>query len=148
MPGTAVYSTIGLSRYGLPSVRSNKLIRHELLLATHTGENEEYIPSILKQVGEEAIHNNSALLSGQVIGPRGFLSPGTNVKALFVNSPVFLPDEFATFETDEGSGVIAWLIPVTGSEATFVHKAGWERFEEILDESNPDLFDWRRKGIA
>jgi hypothetical protein len=63
--------------------------------------------------------------------------------------PVCFPESFATCSTDElGAVVFIWLIPITASEADFAHRVGWERFEELLESKNPDLFDLFRPGVV
>ncbi len=142
---TVTYSTLGLA----DSPVSNKQVRHELFIMTRSSFGGESFPGLLHQVGTEAISKNRAYLRGDVIGPRGTLITGTNMEALYVSLPIYLPDSFATYNSPEGiSCVFAWLIPITFDEAAVVRLKGWEQFENKLAESDPDLMNLNRSSIV
>jgi hypothetical protein len=42
---------------------------------------------------------------------------------------------------------LAWLVPITASEAEFVRRVGWSRFEVEMEQQKPDLFDFARRAI-
>ena len=44
--------------------------------------------------------------------------------------------------------VFAWLVGITGAEARFVEQNGWEAFEALLEERNPDLLDFGRESAV
>lgn len=143
------YSTLGLSDITLPSPVSSKLIRHELVFMVRASLAHRAVPGLLHQVASEAIRSNRPYLRGDVIGPRGILFPGTQMEALYVSPPVYLPDAFAAFESQHGiSCAIAWLVPITSDEAKLVSKRGWPFFEEQLCAQDPDLLDINRPGIG
>lgn len=146
---TVTYSTLGLSDTALPSPVSGKQVRHELLFMARPAFCDRNIPAILHQVGMEAITSRRAYLRGDVIGPRGALISGTDMEALYVSLPVYLPDSFATYKSPEGiSCIFAWLVPITSQEAAFAKTKGWETFEDRLASVDPDLLDLRRKSIV
>ena len=58
--------------------------------------------------------------------------------------PAYFPDDFATFEGGHDPIVIAWLVPISRAEASFVAQRGWGAFEDVLVEQNPDLTDFYR----
>ncbi|MBW8761509.1 MAG: suppressor of fused domain protein [Microbacterium sp.] len=142
------YSTLGLSRRVLPSPTSHLHIRHELLMLAPEALKPDHVASILLQVGKMVIGMERALLRGDVIGPAGALVPGTDLTALYVTMPTYFPDEFATYSDDDGAVVIAWLVPITDSEADYVSSHGWDAFEDKLVEQDPDLVDFHRSAIA
>ncbi|MDQ0577190.1 suppressor of fused domain protein [Agromyces albus] len=73
--------------------------------------------------------------------------PGATTSALYVTAPVYFPDEFATVREAGHDVVIAWLVPITTSEAEYVKAHGWERFEDVLVEQAPDLIDFSRAAV-
>jgi len=146
--GTISFSTLGLSRHALPSPASRQLIRHELLLLAPDSLRAGPIPSLLQQVALETLASGRALLRGDVLGPRGPLVPGSSMEAFYVGMPVYFPDEFATCEVEGESVVIAWLIPISRSEAAFVTEHGWPAFEERLVATDPDLTDVDRPSLG
>jgi len=141
------YSTLGLSRQVLPSPASPLHIRQELLMLAPEALEPDRAASILLQVGEMAIGTERALLRGDVIGPAGALVSGSAMTALYVTMPSYFPDEFATYSDDGGTVVIAWLVPITDSEADYVSSHGWDAFEDKLVEQDPDLVDFHRPAM-
>ena len=146
---TVTYSTLGLSETPLPSAVSCKQVRHELLFMARPAFCDRNIPAVLHQVGIEAIGRGAPYLRGELIGPRGVLIEGTEMTALYVSLPVYLPASFATYQSPDGvSSIFAWLVPITSREADFVIANGWERFEDRLIALNPDLLDLSRTSIV
>ena len=146
-PGTVSFSTLGLSRYGLPSSTSGREIRHELLMIMPDSLRDGPVPSLLHQVGMDVLTTERPLLRGDVIGPKGPLVPGSSMEALYVGIPVYFPDEFGACQEDGHSVVIAWLIPISAQEAAYVGRQGWEAFEDRLVEADPDLTDVYRASL-
>lgn len=145
---SVAYSTLGLSRRVLPSPTSDLRIRQELLMLAPDALEPDNVASLLLQVGEMAIRMGRALLRGDVIGPAGALVPGSDLTALYVTMPTYFPDEFATYSDDDGTIVIAWLVPITDSEADYVSNHGWDAFEDRLSEQDPDLVDFHRTAMT
>lgn len=92
------------------------------------------------------VQRNLGLQRGQIIGPAGPLFGGSDLTALYVAAPSYLPDEFQIFHAD-GHVEIVWLVPITDAEAAYVHTHGWPAFEEILEEHGPDLADVNRQSV-
>ena len=146
-PGTVAFCTLGLSRHALRSRTSDRSIRHELLMLVPESLRDGPVPGILQQVGSDALGAHTALLRGDVLGPRGPLLPGSELEALYVAIPVYLPEEFAGFEENGQRGVVAWLVPISAREAGYVADHGWESFEDRLVEADPDLTDPGRPSL-
>lgn len=149
LANTSAFTTPGLARHALASRTPEKSIHLELMLLTQRGDaNERWLPSLLHQVASDSIRTGSALLRGEVLGPRGALVPESELEALYVASPVYFPDEFAAHQAPGQTTIFAWLVPISASEARFVQEQGWEAFESRLVEQNPDLCNWDRPAIA
>lgn len=146
-PGIISFATLGLGGFPLSSPTSGRAIRHELLMLAPKEMESSAIPSLLLQVGSAALQGRRALVRGDVIGPHGRLLPETSLEALYVTAPVYLPDEFATCEGEDGPVVVAWLVPISASEANYVANKGWDAFEDRLVEQDPDLTDFSRAAI-
>lgn len=146
-PGTISFATLGLGRHPLRSPNSAVEIRHELLMLAPESLRDGVLPSLIQQVGEETVHSQRPLLRGDVIGPRGPLIQGSQMEALYVTQPVYFPDEFATCREEYGAVVIAWLVPISASEAHYILHHGWSDFEDRLVEQDPDLTDFGRPPV-
>lgn len=145
--GLAAFATLGLSRHPVQSRTSGKEIRLELLLLVHADQTSGPFPAILQDIAKETILAGKSILRGDVLGPKGPLTPGSAMEAFYVTAPVYLPDEFASADEDGNSIVIAWLVPVSGQEAAFIRDRGWPAFEDLLVEVDPDLADLNRPSI-
>ena len=62
--------------------------------------------------------------------------------------PVLYDDDFATYGGTEPPTVFVWLIPILAVEAEFVNDRGWSRFEDVLEEMNPDFGDLERRPVV
>jgi hypothetical protein len=141
-------ATAGLSELALQSSVSAKEVRHELVLVFDKSHGPGNLPSVLHQVGMEAVERKRPYLRGDVIGPRDPLVDGTQMTGLYVTLPTFAPDGFANVEANDASQrIFAWLIPITTGEAAFVRDQGWSAFEDVLERVGPDLFDLRRVSV-
>jgi Suppressor of fused protein (SUFU) len=69
------------------------------------------------------------------------------MEALYVTLPVYFPNEFFTSEEESHTVVIAWLVPISASEAHYIVHHGWADFEDRLAEQDPDLTDFGRQPI-
>jgi hypothetical protein len=144
--GGIPFSTLGVSRYRLKSPSAN-VIRQELLMLVPRSLGDGPVPSILRQVGEDVIKSGTALLRGDVIGPKGKVFDRSTMEALYVASPVYLPDGFAVCQTSDDPVVMTWLVPITHAEAHFIFANGWSKFEDYLVEFDPDLVNIYRESI-
>jgi hypothetical protein len=141
---SVAYSTLGLSPHVLRSPRSGRAIRQELMMLAPLAPQHDVVVSLLLQVGAMALANDRALLRGEVIGPAGPIAEGSRLTSFYVGSPVYFPDEFATYAGPAGEVVVAWLVPVSDAEAGLVARAGWEALENEFVLRDPDLVDFHR----
>lgn len=59
--------------------------------------------------------------------------------------PVYHADEFE--DDDELSARTLWAIPITNSERVYIEKNGWNEFEEIIEQEEPDFTDLSRHSM-
>lgn len=149
LEGAVTYTTLGLSNEVLHTRQSGKEIRQELVFVAPSNYGDRNIPGILQRGASMAVSSRHAWLRGDVIGPYGTMFSDSEMEGLFVAPPVYFPDDFAVYTAENGKPIVlAWLVPVTPSEIHFVNQHGWERFEDLLETSNPDLIDFNRRSIV
>jgi hypothetical protein len=149
LEGHCAFATLGLGTHPLRSPLSGKLIRHELLFVAPRGFGDRSIPGLLQQVGLDALRRGQAYLRGDVIGPRGQLFQGSEMQAFYVAMPAYFPDSLATYKPPRGEEVVvAWLVPISMQEATYIRMKGWEAFEDALSRLDPDLANPLRHGMS
>jgi suppressor of fused protein SUFU len=145
---TAAFATLGLGRQPLHSRVSGRHIQHELVMAARLGGSNSFLPGIVIDCGLAVIASGTALLRGDVIGPRGPIAPGSEMEALYASNPVYFPDGFEVVDDGNGTTVFVWLVPISRAEAEYVRQHGWEAFEQLLDEKQPNLVDLGRRSIV
>src|SRR6266568_8796130 len=116
-----VFCTLGLSDFPLRSAVSEKLIRHELLIAAPESFGERNIPALLQQLGSDALKRESAYLCREVIERSNPIFSGKPFCAFYTAIPVILPKEFRTYTDSNGDEIVfAWMVPITKLEASYV----------------------------
>ena len=136
----SAFVTIGLA--------SAPFAQELLLLALATTSDPPNFAFALQNAAMFALSRNSALERGEVMGPYEELVHGYPFTAFYVALPVYFPAEFAATKDDDGKPVtILWLIPITTPEAEFVKQHGWNKFEDLLTEQDPDLTDFSRSPM-
>lgn len=119
------------------------------MLCVHRSIGERNVPAVLQQVGVEILGTGRAVLRGDLIELGGAVIAGTSMTGLYATLPVYCNDAFASCPVEDGPEVaIVWLVPVHPSEADFVRTSGWQAFEHLLQEQDPDLFDPLRAPLV
>jgi hypothetical protein len=147
--GAVVLSTLGLSNHMLHTA-TGKQLRMELVMLHRERDRATNLPGVMQQVGADILRAHHGPSRGDVFGPRGPLRPGATVEALYVASPAYFPESFHFYVPADGTVpiVMAWLVPITATEAAFVRQAGWSRFEDELAKQNPDLINFGRASMS
>jgi hypothetical protein len=146
--GVRVVSTLGLSNTPLHVAEGQRTLRQELLAMFKESDGHRNLPAILQQLATEAIRQQTAYSLGDVGGPRGELSAGATVTALYTALPVYLPDAFHICRSTAKPVVFAWMVPITDEEAAFARRRGRDAFEDLLQSNDPDLLDFSRPSIV
>jgi len=135
-------TTLGLSDREL-AMPSGRTVRQELMMcAMH--RDEEHLPGLVGAVAEDLVNSGRALARGEVVGPAGPLCDGTGLTAIYAAPPVFFPVGLQVFRASTPPTIFVLLLPITDDESTFIAGQGWEAFEELLESTDVDLFDFRR----
>lgn len=141
------YSTLGLSNTILP-MNNGKSIRQELVFSAYRNFNNERIASFLSTFAEYLISINRALLRGDYIGPEAPIVLGTLLNSVYSAIPVIYKDSISVFDHTSPPTVIAWVIPIHEKEANYIRANGWSKFEDLLEEEDPELWDLTRSPIV
>jgi len=141
------YMTAGLSRHEL-MISDEKKVRQELVLPMSATVLSDMVVSLLLFICELILRSHHAVLRGQVIRLPREVTERLGFDAVYSAIPVFMDDEFATLEGSQPPIVIVWMIPIYKSEADYIDVHGWSKFEDRLEEKDPDLFSlWRQPII-
>jgi hypothetical protein len=140
------FMTAGLSYHEL-RISDEKKVRQELILPMSGTGISEMLVSLLLFICELILRNHDAVLRGQVIQLPMGAAEKLGFDAVYCSIPVFLDDDFATFRGSQPPTVIVWVIPIYKSEVDYVDANGWSKFEDLLEEKDPDLFSLERDPI-
>jgi hypothetical protein len=141
--GAVTYLTIGLSDHVLP-MNPTRDVRQELVFSAHESFPRGPISSFLLTFSEFVASKHRALLRGDVVGPADSIIPGVRLNSVYSAIPMTFPERLATFDGTIPPTVLVWLIPLHEKEAEFAKSQGWNRFEDLLEEKDPDLLDLNR----
>lgn len=132
------HMTLGLSNHNL-RLNDPKEVRIELMISICKEQNSPTLNDLLIYVSNKMLGNHKAILRGQVIHLPDNVSLG-DFSSLYVSTPVFFEDDFASLKDVEPNIVFAWLFPIYENEADFINREGWNKFEDFLQENEIDNF--------
>lgn len=140
------YLSLGLSDYIL-DLSKPKTVRQELVFSVYSNAISTLVVSFLLSLCEAILNNGSAVLRGEVIPLSGDIAKRIGFEAVYCSIPVFFDDEFSSCMKSTPSTVIVLMLPIYQNESDFIKSNGWESFENLLEQKNPDLFDLDREPI-
>ncbi|MEF9416832.1 suppressor of fused domain protein [Ralstonia sp. SM1864_UCD524_TZ4] len=145
--GAMTFCTVGHSDH-VAEMDDGRTVRQELLFSTAGSYPADQVASFLLTLSSYLRSRTKALLRGEVIGPSAPVIPGVAANAVYASMPVIFPQGLEVYSESVPSTVLVWLVPLSASEAGFVRKEGWSRFEDLLEERNPDLLDLDRPSLV
>jgi hypothetical protein len=145
--GATTFATVGLSDH-VVTLSGGRTVRQELLFATRDEHPTVQVASFLLTFASFIKSNSLVLLRGDVVGPSAPLIPGVAANAVYASVPVIFPPGIETYRGTSPATVVVWLIPLMKSEAEFIRGSGWSRFEDLMEEKDPDLLDMNRSPVC
>jgi hypothetical protein len=145
--GASTFSTIGL-RESKVLPPKNTYCRQEFIFAAWDSYAAAHVASFLLTFAEYVRGQQRPLLRGDVVGPSVPVIPGVAANSVYATSPVIFPEALAQYDDGASQTVIVWLVPLMGAECLFVKEHGWDRFEDALENANPDLLDLSRLSVV
>lgn len=141
------YVTLGLSHHLLASPHQ-RIIRLELIFTAYESYANNHIVSFLKDISNLILSDHQAILRGEFIKLAYPIIPLSPLNYVYVTIPSSIFDEALDIYGDsEPAIVLVLLIPIHEAEAQFIQKYGWNRFEDIMEVADWDMFDLDRKII-
>lgn len=144
--GVDTFITLGLSNHVL-NISSSKQVRQELVFSASNCESSANAISFLLSLCEMVINkDHRAFLRGEVVFLPYDIAEKMHFDAIYCAIPVFFDDDFSTCNETSPPTVIVCIIPIKQKEAEYVKSHGWDRFEDILEQSDIDCFDLNRES--
>ncbi|QKL55768.1 suppressor of fused domain protein [Ralstonia solanacearum] len=145
--GAVTFCTVGHSDH-IAEMGDGRTVRQELLFSVAGRYPADQVASFLLTLSNHLRSRTKALLRGEVIGPSAPVIPGVAADAVYASMPVIFPQGLELYSESTPPTVLVWLIPLLASEAGFVRQEGWSRFEDLLEERNPDVLDLNRPPLV
>lgn len=144
--GVFTLATLGLSAHEL-KMSGGRSVRQEFILAAQQQHRPGNLAKLLLDLSEKLLREHLAVLRGQVVPLGAPVAHGSEASALYASVPVVYPPGIAKFNETSPATVIVWLFPVLPQEATYIATMGWNVFEELLEQADPNLFDLNRPCV-
>ncbi|HDY7675741.1 TPA: suppressor of fused domain protein [Vibrio vulnificus] len=148
-PGETVstFVSLGMSTEEL-KMGDSRTVRQEIVFSAYTIFNSNLIVSFLISLCEGILGRGKAVLRGEVIPLSPELAQKIGFEFVYCTIPIFFEDDFRIYDETSPSTVMVWVLPIYRSEADYIGRKGWERFEDLLEEKDPDLCLLGRESIT
>lgn len=143
---TTTFLSLGISKYILP-INQNKKIRQELVFSAYKSISPSLIVSFLMSIGEVILHRKRGVLRGEVISLSRDLAEEIGFDAVYFTIPFLFDDNFDVFEQSSPPTIIVLVIPIYQSEVSYIELHGWSKFEDLMENSDIDLYALERVSI-
>jgi len=147
--GVPFEDVVVLATLGFSAVPIHMYRQELLVLCYERFASGELVRSLIGTVQMVAAEGHP-LQQGEVLAltPKGPIDENTSMVGFYSAVPTYFPDEFQLVEHDETPVDIGWLIPIYQSEINWIEHNGWEAFEDLLVEQDPDVLDLARPALA
>lgn len=142
----STFLSLGMSKEIL-KLNEQKNVRQELVLSVYSMAIASLVVSCLMSLCEAILGRGKAVLRGEVIPLSAELAERIGFSAVYCTIPVFFDDDFCTYDESPPPTVMVWVLPIYKSEAEYIDANGWESFEDLLEEKDPDLCSLEREPV-
>lgn len=143
--GAVTLATVGLSELPL------HMFRQEFVFLCYKRFLSSNLVSLIAVVADMLSESKHPLLHGSILPPAGPLLDYTKMEALYVATLLYFDteeEEFDVLRVDGLSILNSWLLPIYRSEAEWIDKHGYEAFESMIEDQDPDLMDLTRPPMV
>lgn len=142
----STYVSLGLSNRPM-KLSEVKEVRQELVFSVYSMAISKMIVSFMFSLCEAIIGRGKAILRGEVIPLSKGVVKRIGFDAVYCTNPVFFDDEFCAYDESSPSTVMILMVPIYQSEVDYICVHGWESFEDLLEEKDPDLCSLNRNPL-
>lgn len=141
------YATVGLSDY--PMYQDNEEFHVRLEIIGVCNNKVNWFPNILSTCGFYLIQGGWLYSPGSVVkNVVNAYDSDTQLKHVYFTSPFLWEEQLKMLQLETKK--VAWLlcILITDAEYNYRQQNGSDKFEELLEESNADVFDITRHSVV
>lgn len=140
------FMSLGLSNHIL-DISEAKKVRLEIVFSAYSMTISSMVVSFLLSLCEAILSRGKAVLRGEIIPLSKELATRIGFDAVYCAIPVFFDEAFSTYDNSSPPTVVVWALPIYSSEIAYIKANGWESFESLLEEKNPDLCSLERAPV-
>jgi hypothetical protein len=146
--GVPSEDVVALATFGFSAVPLH-MFRQELLVLCYERFASGDLVRSLAGIVETVAAGEHPLMQGEVLtlAPKGPIDERSSMVGFYSAVPSYFPDEFQLVDDNDMSVDIGWLIPLYQSEVDWIGEHGWEAFEVLLLERDPDVLDLARPAL-
>lgn len=141
------FLSLGMSKEPL-ELNEMKKVKQELIFSVYSMAISSMIVSCLMSICEAILGRGKAVLRGEIIPLSSELAERMGFSAVYCTIPVFFEDDFCTYNESSPPTVMVWVLPIFKSEVDYIETNGWESFEDLLEENDPDLCSLEREPVV
>jgi hypothetical protein len=143
--GAVTLATLGLSAVPL------HMFRQELLFCCYKRFVIPDLITLIRVVAQMITDSQHPLFHGDTLPPAGPLLETTPMEALYTATLMYFntdAQQFDTLQVGTLRVLIAWLLPVYRTEVEWIQKYGYDAFEDLIVELDPDGLNLARPPIV
>ncbi|MEJ6528636.1 suppressor of fused domain protein [Exiguobacterium sp. USCH10] len=140
-------STLGLHWHAL-QFENGSTAHQELLFRFNQQHAKEEFVELMWQLTDFALGTHQAFELGELYELPEEVLEQYSFSSVYVTAPFYSDESFITYENEEQSVLVVWFVPIYPSEELFIEEHGTERFDELLYETDRELFDLNRKELV
>jgi len=141
------YATVGLSDY--PMYQDNKEFDVRVEIVGVCDSSIEWFPNILSTSAFYVIQKGWLCCPGAVLkNVVNMYDSSTELKHIYFTSPFLWQEQLKTLQLETKK--VAWLLSilVTDAEYNYIKQHGADKFEDLLEESDADVFNIARHSVT
>lgn len=148
-PGENVttFLSLGMSNRVL-SLSESKEVRQEIVLPVYSTADSTLIVSFLLSLCETILNRKEAVRRGDVIALSNETAEKIGFDAIYCAIPVYSDEEFSVYDESSPPTVVVWTLPIYSNEVDYINANGWNAFEDLLEEKDPDLCSLSRDAVV
>jgi hypothetical protein len=138
--GATTFASVSLNEF-LP-------FRQELVFGCYSRQVSEDVVLLVAAVAQYCIERTLHLHRGDIIGPFGPIIDGSPMEAFYLCPPVYFSEGLEKIHVRDIVIEVIWIVPIYTSEVEWINNHGWDGFETLLEEKDPDLLDLSRPSLC
>lgn len=144
--GANTLVTTGVSET-VVSLENGTDVRQELVMCVEPPHPAFLLTAPLLFTGMHIQQNKQAVMYGDLITLPEPIE-GTDKTSLYATAPHYFPPESGIYHGTEPLTMMVWLVPVTDAETKFIVEEGFQAFENLMGEKDPDVTDLTRSSVV